>query len=317
MQLKWIEDLLAIEQTRSFSRASELRFVTQSALSRRVKSLEDWVGVELVDRGTYPVELTPAGRRFCEQSKESVGALTELRSELRQEARMPGRSIQITAGHTLSLTFLPKWLKQFHQQTGDFNARVVAANVHDAVVALAEGSCDLMIGYHHPLVPILLDRDKFVSLTLGHEDFIPVSAPDDRGKPLFSLPGSPDAPLPYLAYTATTFMGRVVEMILNSSDTPYHLRSCYETDMAMLLMKMVVERYGIAWLPVSAVSGEIEAGRLVRAGGEEWSVPLEIRSYRAISNTNPTMQDLWASLDTTVSVAFPDDEHDHVSKQGG
>lgn len=74
MQLKWIEDLLAIEQTHSFSRASELRFVTQSALSRRVKSLEDWVGVELVDRGTYPVELTPAGRRFCEQSKESVGA---------------------------------------------------------------------------------------------------------------------------------------------------------------------------------------------------------------------------------------------------
>nr|WP_315594472.1 LysR substrate-binding domain-containing protein [uncultured Cupriavidus sp.] len=299
MQLKWIEDLLAIEQTRSFSRASELRFVTQSALSRRVKSLEDWVGVELVDRGTYPVELTPAGRRFCEQSKESVGAITELRSELRQEAKMPGRSIQIAAGHTLSLTFLPKWLKQFHQQTGDFNARVVAANVHDAVVALAEGSCDLMIGYHHPLVPILLDRDKFAGLTLGHEDFIPVSAPDDRGNPLFSLPGAPGDPLPYLAYTATTFMGRVVDMILNSADVTYHLRSCYEADMAMLLMKMVVERYGIAWLPVSAVAEEIAAGRLVQAGHDTWTAQLEIRCYRAISNTNPTLQDLWKSLDDT------------------
>lgn len=298
MQLKWIEDLLAIEQTRSFSRASELRFVTQSALSRRVKSLEDWVGVELVDRGTYPVELTPAGRRFCEQSKESVGAISELRSELRREAKMPGRSIQIAAGHTLSLTFLPKWLKQFHQQTGDFNARVVAANVHDAVVALAEGSCDLMIGYHHPLVPILLDHDKFAGITLGHEDFIPVSAPDDRGKPIFSLPGTTDAPLPYLAYTATTFMGRVVDMILNSADAPYHLRSCYEADMAMLLMKMVVERYGIAWLPVSAVAEEIEAGRLVQAGRDTWTAQLEIRCYRAISNSNPTLQDLWKSLDS-------------------
>lgn len=297
MQIKWIEDLLAIEQTRSFSRASELRFVTQSALSRRVKSLEDWVGVELVDRGTYPVELTPAGRRFCEQSKESVGALTELRSELRQEAKMPGRSIQITAGHTLSLTFLPKWLKQFHLQTGDFNARVVAANVHDAVVALAEGSCDLMIGYHHPLVPILLDRDKFASLTLGHEEFIPVSAPDDRGKPLFSLPGTPDAPLPYLAYTATTFMGRVVDMILNAADAPYHLRSCYEADMAMLLMKMVIERYGIAWLPMSAVAEDLESGRLTRAGGAEWAASLQICCYRAHSNTNATLDDLWRSLD--------------------
>ncbi len=304
MQLKWIEDLLAIEQTRSFSRASELRFVTQSALSRRVKSLEDWVGVELVDRGTYPIELTPAGRRFCEQSKESVGALTDLRSELRLEARMPGRSIQITAGHTLSLTFLPKWLKQFHQQTGDFNARVVAANVHDAVVALAEGSCDLMIGYHHPLAPIQLDRDKFVSLTLGREDFIPVSAPDDRGGPLFPLPGSPDAPLPYLAYTATTFMGRVVDVILSSADAPYHLRSCYEADMAMLLMKMVVERYGIAWLPVSAVAEEMDAWRLVPAGDDDWTAQLEIRCYRAISNANSTLQDLWQSLDDTAPDAL-------------
>ncbi|WP_055326081.1 LysR substrate-binding domain-containing protein [Ralstonia solanacearum] len=308
MQLKWIEDLLAIEQTRSFSRASELRFVTQSALSRRVKSLEEWVGVELVDRGTYPIELTSAGKRFCEQSKESVEALSDLRSQLRLEAKMPGRSIQIAAGHTLSLTFLPKWLKQFHQRTGDFNARVVAANVHDAVIALAEGSCDLMIGYHHPLVPILLDQDKFTSLTLGQEDFIPVSAPDRRGAPLFALPGSPDAPLPYLAYTATTFMGRVVDRILNGADRRYHLRCCYEADMAMLLMKMVVEGYGIAWLPVSTVCDDIAAGRLVRAGGGEWSAQLEIRSYRAVSNTNPTMQDLWESLDEVVSVAHAPSE---------
>ncbi|WP_454742012.1 LysR substrate-binding domain-containing protein [Cupriavidus necator] len=303
MQLKWIEDLLAIDQTRSFSRAAELRFVTQSALSRRVKALEDWVGVELVDRGTYPVELTSAGRRFCEQSKETVGVLAELRSELRQEAKMPGRSIQITAGHTLSLTFLPKWLQQFHQSSGDFNARVVAANVHDAVVALEEGGCDLMIGYHHPLAPILLDRDKFVSLTLGQEAFIPVSAPDQHGAPLFALPGSTEAPLPYLAYTATTFMGRVVDVILNGAVGKYHLRSCYEADMAMLLMKMVIERYGIAWLPLSAAQEEIEAGRVVQAGGDEWCAQLEIRSYRAISNNNPTMQELWRSLEQQVSSA--------------
>lgn len=36
-----------------------------------------------------------------------------------------------------------------------------------------------------------------------------MSAPDDKGRALFSLPGTPNAPLPYLAYTATTFMGCV------------------------------------------------------------------------------------------------------------
>ena len=53
MQIKWVDDLLAVAQTKNFSRAADLRCVTQSALSRRIRSLEDWAGVELVDGGCY------------------------------------------------------------------------------------------------------------------------------------------------------------------------------------------------------------------------------------------------------------------------
>lgn len=183
MQIKWVDDLLAIAECKNFSRAAEIRCVTQSALSRRIRSLEDWVGVELVDRGTYPIQLTLAGQTFCEQGREALSSLLELRSSLRQEERMPGRSIQVTAGHSLSMTFLPKWLARFQQHNEPFNARVVAANIHDAVIALAEGNCDLMIVYHHPKAPILLDHEKFVSLTLGQDSFIPLCAPNRRGEP--------------------------------------------------------------------------------------------------------------------------------------
>ena len=40
MQLKWFEDFLALAQTRSFSRAAELRHVTHPAFGRRIKALE-------------------------------------------------------------------------------------------------------------------------------------------------------------------------------------------------------------------------------------------------------------------------------------
>ncbi|NNG64160.1 LysR family transcriptional regulator, partial [Pseudomonas fragi] len=72
MQIKWLDDLLAVAEWKNFSRAAEVRCVTQSALSRRIKSLEEWVGAELVDRGTYPVQLTPAGRAFSEESREAL-----------------------------------------------------------------------------------------------------------------------------------------------------------------------------------------------------------------------------------------------------
>lgn len=78
-----VDDLLAVAQTKNFSRAADLRCVTQSALSRRIRSLEDWAGVELVDRSTYPVQLTAAGQTFCDQGREALAALIELRTSLR------------------------------------------------------------------------------------------------------------------------------------------------------------------------------------------------------------------------------------------
>ncbi|MDF0732704.1 LysR substrate-binding domain-containing protein [Pseudomonas entomophila] len=300
MQTKWIDDLLAIAQTKNFSRAAELRCITQSALSRRIRSLEDWVGVELVDRGTYPVQLTKAGQTFCDEGREALSVFLELRSALRRGERMPGRSIQVVAGHTLSMTFLPKWFAQFQRRNGYFNARVLAANVQEAVIALAEGGCDLMIGYSHPRAPIVLDPDKFVGLRLGSDAFFPVSAPDAEGKPLFALPGTPETPIPYLAYTATSFLGRVVDVVLQGQPGQAHLKRFYEADMAMHLMRMAREGYGITWLPESAVEEELAAGRLVRAGGAQWSAELEIWSFRSVGNGNQTMLELWKSLERDV-----------------
>jgi DNA-binding transcriptional LysR family regulator len=297
MQIKWLDDLLAISEWKNFSRAAEVRCVTQSALSRRIRSLEEWVGAELVDRGTYPVQLTPAGRSFCEEGREALAGLLRLRSALREVERMPGRSIQVTAGHSLSMTFLPKWLTQFQQHNEQFNARVVAANIHDAVIALEEGSCDLLIVYHHPLAPILLDPEKFGCLTLGHDAFIPLCAPDNNGQPLYRLPGTSAKAVPYLAYTATTFLGRVADIVIKNGPSVSVLERCYEADMAMLLMRMAIEGYGVAWLPQSAVIDELQRGQLVKAGGDEWSTRLEIRSYCSITNENPTMRSLWKTLE--------------------
>ncbi|PVZ20557.1 MULTISPECIES: LysR substrate-binding domain-containing protein [unclassified Pseudomonas] len=297
MQIKWLDDLQAIAELKNFSRAAEARCITQSALSRRIRSLEEWVGVELVNRGTYPVQLTAAGRAFFDESRELMTGLLKLRATLRAGDRMPGQSIQVTAAHSLSMTFLPKWLSQFHAHDEGFNARVVAANIHDAVIALEEGSCDLMIVYHHPLAPIVLDPSRFGSLTLGHDAFIPLCAPGKNARPRYSLPGTPGGSLPYLAYTATTFLGRVADLAIRKSGVRAHLERCYEADMAMLLMRMAVEGHGIAWLPESAAAEELSRGSLVRAGGEEWAANLEIRSYCAHANQNPTMRRLWKTLE--------------------
>ena len=70
MNLSWLEDFLALAATGNFSRAAEDRHMTQPAFSRRVRALEEWLGVELFDRSTQPARLTAAGEWFRPQAED-------------------------------------------------------------------------------------------------------------------------------------------------------------------------------------------------------------------------------------------------------
>ncbi|MFM9458768.1 LysR family transcriptional regulator, partial [Streptomyces europaeiscabiei] len=54
LDISWLEDLAAVADTRNLTRAAELRNVSQSGLSRRLQSLENWTGAALLDRRKSP-----------------------------------------------------------------------------------------------------------------------------------------------------------------------------------------------------------------------------------------------------------------------
>ena len=74
------------------------------------------------------------------------------------------------------------------------------------------------------------------------------------------------------------------------------LRLHYESDMAEVLKKLVLEGEGIAWLPKSSVQAELTSGELVPAGGKTWHLELELRVYRDSSSRNKFSETLWRYL---------------------
>ena len=60
LDMEWLEDFLALAETGNFSRAAEARAIAQPAFSRHIRSLEEWMGVDLVDRSAHPAGLTAA-----------------------------------------------------------------------------------------------------------------------------------------------------------------------------------------------------------------------------------------------------------------
>lgn len=292
MDTKWLDDFLSLTQTRNFSRSADERNVTQSALSRRIRALEAWVGIDLVDRSTYPLALTPAGKLFAAAAGDALRLLNDARAMLRVAGKADNM-LSIAAGHTLSLNFFPTWLHGLQARHGPFRTRVLPTNVHDSVLSLVEGNCDLLLCYYHPGLPIELDPARFEYLNLGGDVVMPVSAPGRNGAPAFALPGSHSAPTPRLSYTPGSYFARVVERIVARVDQPCVLSNAYETDLAELLKTMALAGNGLAWLPESCIRRELAEGKLVRSGGDQWSMTLEIRLFRAIGNHKPMLDALW------------------------
>ncbi|MDB5850166.1 MAG: LysR family transcriptional regulator [Rhodoferax sp.] len=303
METKWLEDFVSLAETRSFSRSAQLRHVTQPAFSRRIQALEGWAGTDLVDRSSYPTRLTPAGETLYAQSLEMLQALQSTRAMLRGHHSAGQDVIEFAVPHTLAFTFFPAWVSSLREKFGPLRSRLIALNVHDAVMRLVEGSCDVLIAYHHSSLPFQLAADRYEMVSLGQEVIAPYVRADSDGEPMFTLPGRPGQLLPYLGYAPGAYLGQTVDMILKQSTTPIHLDRVYETDMSEGLKAMALEGHGIAFLPYSAVKRELRAKRLVSAappGLAGLEMVLDVRAYREKPSGHAvpksTAQALWAYL---------------------
>ena len=303
METKWLEDFVSLAETRSFSRSAQLRHVTQPAFSRRIQALEAWAGTDLVDRSSYPTRLTPAGETLYAQALEMLQALQSTRAMLRGHSAAGQDVIEFAVPHTLAFTFFPAWVSALREKFGPIKSRLIALNVHDAVMRLVEGGCDILISYQHPTQPFQLDADRYEMVTLGQEVLAPYCKADAQGEPLFKLPGRVSQPLPYLGYAPGAYLGRATDLILKKSATAIHLDRVYETDMAEGLKVMALEGHGVAFLPYSAVKKELRSKKLVGAAPPDMKgleMTMEVRAYREkpMGKDAPkgAAQALWAYL---------------------
>jgi DNA-binding transcriptional LysR family regulator len=309
VETKWLEDFVSLAETRSFSRSAQLRHVTQPAFSRRIQGLEAWAGVDLVDRSSFPTRLTPAGETFLAQALEVLDALQATRNLMRSHQAAGQDMVEFAVPHTLAFTFFPHWLTQINSdlklESGTLKTRLTALNVHDAVLRLTEGGCDLLIAYHHASQPLQLSAERYEMLSLGHETLAPYAKAGPDGAPLFSLPGRAGAPVPFLGYASGAYMARLVDVILKQAGQALHLDPIYETDMAEGLKAMALEGHGLAFLPHSSVRKELRARRLVPAApDDELQVTMEVRIYRerpaTVRHPKPAVQALWSFLGAQV-----------------
>lgn len=151
----------------SFTLAAEELHVTQGAISRQVRSLEDYLGKPLFERANRSVKLTAVGQRYAQAVHL---ALTDI-SSITDEVRSWQGTHQITVATTsamASLWLLPK-IAAFQREHDNIELRIVAI---ERIRDLARVECDVALFYCRT-PPAAMQ-----ATTLFHEEVFPVCSPD-------------------------------------------------------------------------------------------------------------------------------------------
>jgi DNA-binding transcriptional LysR family regulator len=150
--LRWF---LSVAELRSFSAAARRHFVTQPAVSLRIKSLEERVGQPLVERSGARVRLTPAGELFRDRCREAVSTMDRALSEVADLSGLKRGRLSIGAIDAAGIYLLPPVLRKYHHRhpgidlvlrvepSASLVEQVLAGHLDCAVITLPAGRPDL------------------------------------------------------------------------------------------------------------------------------------------------------------------------------
>lgn len=144
MESVYLKTLVEVVRTGSLSKAADALFITQPAVSRRIKFLEDQYGHPLLDRSGHGLRPTEAGRVVCEKARR----LLELEADLIADLHMlSGRTrISFCSTPSFGIAHLPAILKDFMLVCGETADLEFAVNVPEQILrGLNEGQFDLAV----------------------------------------------------------------------------------------------------------------------------------------------------------------------------
>jgi len=249
MDINWLQDFLAVADTRHFTQAANRRNISQAAFSRRIRALEAWLGVTLIERGTVPAHLTAEGKRFEIEARDTVARLLDTRASLNGFAGASRSTLRVSLTHAIAAARLSDWWGAWSDGLS-INLETQISDVSDVIAAFLAGYSELLVCYQSESLPPLFDTRHFLSHTIETDQLKPFAAANrvqsvnDTSKDVLKN-------TPLLMYSSKEYFAQVVQKILEQSRTQLLGELVIETEMAYFIANCAVRGMGVGWIPAS------------------------------------------------------------------
>jgi DNA-binding transcriptional LysR family regulator len=272
-----LKTFLQVARTQHFGRAAESLFVTQSAVSARIKLLEGQLGVELFSRRRNDIGLTPAGQRLRRHAETIVTGWERARAEV---ALDPEDAWALAMGCPFDLwdILLRDWVGAMRRQAPRLVLQIDVGPGDALVQRLLTGVLDLAILFDPPRLPELLSR-PLAEIPLVLVSSAPAGRPDealDQGYLMVDW-GSSFA-------------------LSHAQHFPDLATPAARLNSGAMARDLMLDSGGAAYLALPAVQSELDQGRLYRVPGAPVITRSTFAACRPASQAREEVQQALESL---------------------
>jgi DNA-binding transcriptional LysR family regulator len=257
MDIRQLDMFRAVAEEGSFTRAAERLHVSQSAISRQVKLLEDELGGTLLHRGARRVALTHPGELLLKMANRVSRDIQEVVSQISETHALTRGTLTLAGGMTVCMYILPRLLKKYRSLHKKVDLRVVSSSAESLLRMLRSHEVDLAL----MTLPIVAKDLEVVPVL--REEMVVVTAP---GHPLPRRRGVDPQELgrfPLILYEAGSNTRKVQDQLLLEEQVPVEV--AMETENVEIIKSMVANGLGITLIPYAAIAKDVRHGRFAYA----------------------------------------------------
>lgn len=151
MEMKWIKTFIVTAKYENFRKTAEELFLTQPAVTKHIKRLEESLNIELFERIGNKVALTPAGHRFLGYAKEMVAKYEEGMDDFESWKQGYNRKLIIATAPQIASSFLPSLLRCFIDENPDIEVIINILRSYDIGEEISKGRADIGLTRSQPI----------------------------------------------------------------------------------------------------------------------------------------------------------------------
>ena len=268
MQIETLKVFCDLIESRSFSQAAIRNFITQSAVSQQIKTLETRFGIPLLRREGRSLSATEAGRILFDASREILSRFSQMQAEMRSAGQEMVGSLRVATVYSVGLYEMTRPIRIFLKTHPKVNLHIEYSPADRVYEAVLTGAADLgIVTYPKPrkgiqVIPLPADRLVLIcppDHPLAHRKRINISA----------LGG-----LDFVTFTSGVASREAMDQMFESHEV--QVLVVMEFDNIETIKRAVEIGAGVAIVPLLSVQREVESGALAQLHfeGKEFFRPL-------------------------------------------